>query len=213
MSKKTKGLKKIALLILMMVLVGGGIGSYVALQYLQPQQPSQPEKPSSTPELGVVKITAEVLFKEYLDNEVAADLKYKGRLLQVSGSIADIGRVPAGYGEYSNKAYIRLDKTVSGIGVLCFFKDESEIAKLNREQEVIVEGNCNGCPKTLMTSDVFLLDCSLVERTEFQLTGWKVVDWYGYGYVSQYEYTSVHNATLLINFKIRLWHHSPFAKS
>lgn len=117
------------------------------------------------PELETISISAGDLFHEYLANEVAADQKYKGHLLEVTGEIAEIGRVPAGYGNLSNKAYIRLYRTISGIGIVCFFdsKNEAEITRLSKSQHVTVRGRCDGVPKTLVTSDVFLLDCSIVD--------------------------------------------------
>lgn len=124
--------------------------------------------PTSTlpaPELETISISAGDLFDEYMANEVAADQKYKGRPLQVTGKIGEIGRVPVGYGDFSNKAYIRLYKTSSWIGILCFFdsENEAEIARLSEGQDVTVQGRCEGCPKTLVTSDVFLLDCTIVQ--------------------------------------------------
>lgn len=190
--------QKTAILLVVVLIAGMAVVGYIGVYMTAPKPDEQEEltstpeeEPWSTPE-GVIETTAEVLFREYIDNEVATDLKYKGCLLQVLGSITDIGRVPAGYGEYSNRAYIVLSE-----GVLCFFKDESEIAELSRRQEVIVKGKCEGCPKTLKTPHVFLLGCFLVERTEFQLTGWKVVN--RYSYVST-EYESAHQAILSINF-------------
>jgi hypothetical protein len=177
---------------LTIVLVIAGIAAYSVIQYLQPsnpnptpplptEQPSQPQQsnqPSTSPStsgIGVIKVTAGDLSSEYSSNVVAADLKYKEKVLQVSGTIYKIGRVPAGSADYSDKAYITLStNSYSKEGVLVFFKDESVIAKIHTGEGIIVEGKCVGSSKILETANVILLDSSSVERAEFKLTGWHI---------------------------------------
>lgn len=84
-------------------------------------------------------LTAAQLSKEYNENEVAASMKYKGNLIQVSGKISSIGRdifdtssivqldVPGGYGLYD---------------VMCYFKSEDDalLATLKKGQTITIIG-------------------------------------------------------------------------
>ena len=39
----------------------------------------------------VLSVNSKTLYKDYTNNEIAADDKYKGKVIQVSGTIRDIG--------------------------------------------------------------------------------------------------------------------------
>jgi len=132
-------------------------------------------KPAPTlTETEAIKITAKTLYEEYLENEVAADYKYKNHILTTVGEIADISRDPK-----TNKPYIAVGTASSsyclGEVVRCFFNDESELLNLAREDEVIIKGKCLGMKKTEEGTSfpILLQDCSLIEETEFQIVGWK----------------------------------------
>jgi len=65
--------------------------------------------PTSTPEEKPIKITASKLADEYDSNKIAADKKYKGKLLEVTGVISDIGTDIMGtpyYALETDKGYI-----------------------------------------------------------------------------------------------------------
>lgn len=79
------------------------------------------------------------LYWEYEMNSIAADVKYKGKVLSVTGVIMDIGRDIYGH------AYILLFGNPP-FGVQCFFPkhNESMIAQLTIGEEVTVLGVCDG---------------------------------------------------------------------
>ncbi len=95
-----------------------------------------PESPPPA-DSGVIKITIGQLYSEYRANEVAADQKYKGRTLQVSGKVNSVKK------DVFNQPYIDLG---NGASIWCEFDkpDEPLLAQLVKGQSVIVEGVCAG---------------------------------------------------------------------
>ena len=93
----------------------------------------QQQEPSYT-------LSARQLHDEYKANEVAADMKYKGHIVVISGKIDSIGK------DIFDQAYIVVDgESLSG-GVHCTFAkdEESSIARLSKGQYVTVKGKVSG---------------------------------------------------------------------
>ena len=98
--------------------------------------------PSTPTEEEVIEITARELYEAYKNNEIAADQKYKGNFLKVTGVVDSIGRdilgdpyvVLTGGGEYEVW------------GVQCIFSNayESWLATLSVGQSIRVTGKCKG---------------------------------------------------------------------
>jgi outer membrane murein-binding lipoprotein Lpp len=87
-----------------------------------------------------ITIKAETLFEEYNSNEVAADQKFKGKILQVVGFVDNIGK------SLGEEIYITLKTDELIASVQCFFdKDkENEIAQQSKGRYVSVVGKCDG---------------------------------------------------------------------
>lgn len=91
---------------------------------------------------AVIEISAAQLYEEYEANEIAADQKYKDKMLKVTGVVSSIGKdvlgspyvVLTGGGEYEVW------------GVQCTFSSayEPQLAKLTKGQVVTVTGKCKG---------------------------------------------------------------------
>jgi hypothetical protein len=99
-----------------------------------------------------ISLTAEELHDAYTENGVAADERYRGRLLRVSGAVESINR------DIVDRPYVMLH-TRRGMGVQCFFPQgrSSSISSLRRGDDVVIRGRGNGNLATM----VFLKDCSL----------------------------------------------------
>jgi uncharacterized repeat protein (TIGR02543 family) len=97
-------------------------------------------KAISTPAQKPIKITAEQLVAEYDENQVRADLNYKGKVLQVSGTVDYIGKVL-----FSDEPSVSLTAGFLS-SVVCLFDSswESEVAQLEKGQHVIIQGTCTG---------------------------------------------------------------------
>jgi len=90
--------------------------------------------------VAATEITAGALYAEYDANEVAADEKYKGQFIIVSGTIDTIAK------DIMDTMYITLDND-AGIGqIQCMFSDahKSQLANAKKGQSVRVKGKCSG---------------------------------------------------------------------
>ena len=107
--------------------------SIIALASLENDAP-----PINSETKPVLKVTSKTLYKEYNNNEIAADEKYKGKIIQVRGTIRDIGK------DIMDEAYISLIGDDFFGDVQCFFPDKSYLLNLKKGQRVNVIGYCDG---------------------------------------------------------------------
>ena len=83
-------------------------------------------------------VSARKLYKEYNANEIAADEKYKGKIIQVTGIIRDIGN------DIMDNAYITLIGDQYFGDIQCYFKEKSIVAGLSKGKRISVMGSCSG---------------------------------------------------------------------
>jgi len=112
---------------------------------------SQHNADQTSQEAPICQIDAKVLYDEYESNQVAADQKYKGKVIVVTGSIKDIGK------DLMDQPYIKIGRSAV-LGVDCTFvkKDSSPIANLQKGQTVSVKGRVEG-----KIINVKITECSL----------------------------------------------------
>ncbi len=97
----------------------------------------QPAAPAQAP----IKVSAIDLYNAYNQNQVAADAKYKGNLVEMTGVIGSIGK------DILNNPYVTLSTgEYSILNVQCMFSqaDESQLANLSSGQSVTLEGTVSG---------------------------------------------------------------------
>lgn len=101
------------------------------------------------------RVTARGLYAEYKKNEVAADSKYKGKILVVTGKVRKIGK------DISDTPYIALKASRVIGSVQCMFAKSrsSELAKVRKGQQISLKGLCEG-----KMMNVILRGC-LIEKT------------------------------------------------
>jgi hypothetical protein len=83
-----------------------------------------------------VVVPAETMARDYQANEIAANGKYKGKVVEVSGIVA---RVQGGTGSSTGQR-----PAVLVGGVRCEFKSAGPLAALSAGQWVTVRGKCTG---------------------------------------------------------------------
>jgi hypothetical protein len=105
------------------VLAVGSIDTDTDTQKIQSQTPSY-------------TLSANRLYDEYESNEVAADSKYKGEVVVVTGTIQDIGK------DIMGDAYIVIGGSGFLDGVQCTFTkgEQPSVARLSKGQQVRVQG-------------------------------------------------------------------------
>ncbi|MCW5931160.1 MAG: hypothetical protein KIS69_05765 [Bacteroidetes bacterium] len=99
-----------------------------------------------------ISISAHQLYQEYAANEVAADQKYKGQVLSVTGTVDAIAK------DITDNIYVTL-KGDEYIGdVQCYFADNhtNEAAQLSKGMRITVKGKCDG-----MMMNVLLRGCAV----------------------------------------------------
>jgi len=101
--------------------------------------------PAKTPR---VKVTATSISDDYGTNQIAADAKWKGKDVVVTGKIDNIGK------DMFDNAFVTLSdgKEFSLGGVHAIFpkEAEAEIAKLRKGQTISLAGRCEGIGATMI---------------------------------------------------------------
>lgn len=96
------------------------------------------------------------LIDAYNENEVAADKKFKGKKIRLSGRIEDIGK------DILDKPYLTFasDEQFEFRSVQCYFtkKEEDKLADLRKGQNVVVQGTVDG-----LMMNVLMKNCWFVE--------------------------------------------------
>lgn len=122
---------KIALILFVLGLIGalaGKSGQEIA------------QKPAAKPAAQIIAVSAEQLYKDYDANEVAADLKYKNRILRVAGTIRDLGKT-------MDRPYLNLATGAFSHQVMVLFpagRYDAQLATYKKGAGVEVTGRCTG---------------------------------------------------------------------
>ena len=97
--------------------------------------------PPSGPALVV---TAGEMLKEYATNAVAADAKYKGKLVRVTGKFGTAQKVPLM--GYSVQVLPEDAGDVNLSGIECFITEaaQADVARFQQGQMITLEGTCDG---------------------------------------------------------------------
>jgi hypothetical protein len=125
---------------------GGGKGteSSAASTASETSQASEQAKPE-------VSVTASDYYDEYESNEVAADNKYKGKLLQITGRVSGVRKT-------LGSVYIDLESSNPYLFVACEMSDESAAASVSKGSQVTIIGS--GAGKVVYPQ---LEDCQLAK--------------------------------------------------
>jgi hypothetical protein len=119
----------------------------------------KPPPPPAAPPAPAATVKAGDLLKEYGSNALAADAKYKGKLIRVSGKFGSAQKAPLlGY------AVQLLPEDAGDVNltaVQCFIVDSAEpdVAKLQEGQQITLQGTCDG----QAVGQVKLSKCTLVK--------------------------------------------------
>lgn len=100
--------------------------------------PKATSKPKPKPKVKVVKVSAEQILKDYEDNELAADQKYKGKRIQVTGIVDEIDTELFNDDQYVLR--ISNGDEFSFLTVNCNDMDQKELSKLTVGNEVTAVG-------------------------------------------------------------------------
>jgi hypothetical protein len=115
--------------------------------------------PPAAPAAPAATVKAGDLLQEYASNAVAADSKYKGKVLQVSGKFGSASKAPLM--GYAVQVLPEDAGDVNLSGVECFIVEsaEADVAKLQPGQMVTLQGTCDG----QVVGQVKLSKCTLMK--------------------------------------------------
>lgn len=112
-----------------------------------PSTPSSPvHPPTPTASETAIKVSAAQLYAEYEANEVAADLKYKDKLLEVSGVVTDMG-ISQSIRPGTPVIFLAesLDAPfMEGVTIHLSVDQKAKVATLSKGDTVAVIGICEG---------------------------------------------------------------------
>lgn len=130
-------MRKIAAIIVILLLIAGGIGYYV---WNKP--PAKVEDKKSTP------VIATDLASAFTTDEAAANKKYLNQVLEVSGIVAESSRNQDG------KTVILLESGDPLSGVQCTMRDDN--VAIGNGSTVKITGFCNGYTMVVLLSDCII---------------------------------------------------------
>lgn len=103
-----------------------------------------------------IKITATKLVQAYIDNEVNADTLYKGKDVEISGSIKDIGK------DILDTPYITIESNPSDYftQVQCMFnkEDVTLLGSLKKGASIVVQGKLSS-----KLGNVLVRECKIIQ--------------------------------------------------
>ena len=134
-------MKKVVLIILAAVFVAGGIGYYL---YNKPVASLESKKADVT-------VTASQLIADYEADEAAANAKYHGKVVQVSGPISTVTNE-------GGVQKVHLDTGNPMSMVICELEDGATPPAATAGTEITVKGMCSG-----YLSDVILVQTTVVK--------------------------------------------------
>jgi hypothetical protein len=131
--------------------------AFIALIF--PGCQTQPPPPPAAPAKPDASVKAGALLQEYATNAVAADGKYKGKTLQVTGKFGSAQKAPL-LG-YSVQLLPEDAGDVETSAVLCFIGEaaKEDVGKMQPGQVVTMQGTCDGG----MVGQVKLSKCTVVK--------------------------------------------------
>lgn len=126
----------------------------------QAQEPTEPVQPKSTPEAIaeekhdstpiVGNVTASQVLKDYDNNKISAEQKYKGKRFSITGFVNAIG-------ENFGQMYITLGtgSQFEVISIQCFFdeKYKTKLASLKKDQKVTIKGTVSDYVMNITAKD------------------------------------------------------------
>lgn len=112
------------------------------------------EESTPAPAPEAIKVTPSTLISEYEANGVAADAKYKDKLVEITGIVRSIDK------DILDTPYIALETSEILSGVQCMFEkgDEAKLANVKKGQSITLQGNLSG-----KLGNVIVRDCVIVE--------------------------------------------------
>ena len=142
--------KTFGCLVVILLTLGIAVAYFSAGEWLNrvPPPASRQTAPVAEP---AIDVSATDLVQAYQDNEVAADQRFKGRTLLVSGTIDSIGR------DVLNTPFITFRSSgFRRVQAMFARPDEGRLAALSKGSHVSIQGRCGGMFGNILIKDAVL---------------------------------------------------------
>ncbi len=94
------------------------------------------------PQITYIEVTAQKLWNDYEDNEIAADEKYTGEYIKITGIVSDINSKDI---LTSANVLLRVEDSLFGCVQCNFNSEESKVlANIKKGQKITITGICGG---------------------------------------------------------------------
>lgn len=104
---------------------------------------------------GATAVDYKTLYKDYEDNAISADKKYRGKKLVLTGEIANIDR------DIAQSAYVTFNIDEYGAkSIKMSFDNDDIVAKFKKGQKITIVGTCGG---TFASTIVVMNNCEFVK--------------------------------------------------
>lgn len=135
-------------------LIGSALDKSPETKTVDTTSPTKQVETAKAPE--VIKVTSSAMVKEYIANEVSADTKYKGKLVEISGTIKDIGK------DIVDTPYIIIESNPSDYftQIQCMFSksDIETVGSLQKNTAVVAQGEVSG-----KLGNIIVRECKIIQ--------------------------------------------------
>lgn len=149
--------KLMILAVLVLAAIGGILQKQEDAKKGQAVQATGPPVSAPVSAPALIAVSAPNLYADYEANEVAADEKYKGKTIDVQGTIETIGK------DIVDSMYVTLsiNKPMSIGSIQCMFDGEhkAELTSLKKGQKVTLRGEVSG-----KMGNVLVRNCVIVSK-------------------------------------------------
>lgn len=143
------GVLKFFIVIIILGIAGSQMGSSAKSEVTESSSNTEVQTPT-------VKVTALQMVSDYKANEVSADAKYKGKTVEISGTVSTIGK------DIMDTPYISLKTSEYDIinQVQCMFGkgDEAELANVSKGDSISLKGEVSG-----KLGNIIIRGCQIVK--------------------------------------------------
>jgi hypothetical protein len=142
-------MKKLLIIVAILAVAGGAIGYYL---WNKPTAGAEKKKPDFV-------MTPSQLLADFVEDEVSANAKYLGKVIQISGMIDEI-KPDAGL-----RMQVVLDTGIPMSSISCVMQEHHDVflkRNLKKGDTVTIKGFCSGAQADALGAEVILDRCAIV---------------------------------------------------
>jgi hypothetical protein len=128
----------IGIAVVVIIVIAAGAGKKQQAEHQTPAQTTTTAPAQDVPKSPDYTMTIDQLWAEYDANELAANQKYKGKIILLSGIAGDVGT------ELLGREYVFVKGAGNLASAQCVMNNNGQAASVVKGQPITVQGSCNG---------------------------------------------------------------------